>query len=122
MSRTTEDTPLLLDPTADELGSPTDERYAPIVERHQQRCTKAIFTLTWSSALLAAFILVLDLTIIFIFLARFGNIMPWAPEGALVALLWTVCFDVTHIHTAHQENKPLTTATTAPGRRIDLVP
>ncbi|KAJ5118115.1 hypothetical protein N7526_011138 [Penicillium atrosanguineum] len=90
MSRTTEDTPLLLDPTADGLGSPTDERYAPIAERHQQRCTKTIFTLTWSSALLAAFILVLNLTILFIFLARFGNIRPWAPEGALVALLCTL--------------------------------
>ncbi|KAJ6115279.1 hypothetical protein N7486_001057 [Penicillium sp. IBT 16267x] len=91
MSRTTEHTPLLLDPTADELGSPNDDdRYAPIVERHQQRCTKTIFILTWSSALLAVFILVLNLTIIFIFLARFGNIMPWAPEGALVALLWTL--------------------------------
>ncbi|KAJ5176752.1 uncharacterized protein N7482_002629 [Penicillium canariense] len=90
MSRTTEDTPLLLDPTADELGSPNDERYTPIVERHQQRCTKTIFILTWSSALLAVFILVLDLTIIFIFLARFGNIMPWAPEGTLVTLLWTL--------------------------------
>jgi hypothetical protein len=108
MSRTTEDTPLLLDPSVDELGSPTDERYAPIVERHQQRCTKTIFTLTWSSALLAAFILVVDLAIIFIFLARFGNIMPWAPEGALVALLLTVCFNVMHVYTPHQENRPLT--------------
>ena len=120
MSRITEDTPLLLDPIADELGSPTDERYAPIVERHQQRCTKTIFTLTWSSALLAAFILVLDLTIIFIFLAQFGNIMPWAPEGALVALLCTVWFDVTHMYTPH--HRPLTIVTTAAGRRIDLVP
>ncbi|KAJ6085105.1 hypothetical protein N7499_004734 [Penicillium canescens] len=90
MSRTTEDTPLLLDPTADELGSPNDERYAPIVERHQQRCAKTIFILTWSSALLAVFILVLDLTIIFIFLARIRNIMPWPPESALVALLLTL--------------------------------
>jgi hypothetical protein len=122
MSRITEDTPLLLDPTADELGSPSDDRYAPNVERHQQRCTKTIFILTWSSALLAAFILVLDLTIIFIFLARFGNIMPWGAEGALIVLLCTVCFDVTHIYTPHQENRPLTTATTAPGRRIDFVP
>ena len=122
MSRTTEDTPLLLDPTADELGSPNDERYAPNVERHQQRCTKTIFVLTWCSALLAVFILVLDLTIIFIFLARFGNIMPWGAEDALIILLCTVCFDVTHIYTPHQENRPLTTATTAPGRRIDLVP
>ncbi|KAJ6150550.1 hypothetical protein N7471_001749 [Penicillium samsonianum] len=90
MSRTTEDTPLLLDPTADELGSPNGERYAPIVERHQQRCTKTIFILTWSSALLAVFILVLDLTIIFIFLARFGYISPMPPEGTLLALLGTL--------------------------------
>lgn len=122
MSRATEDTPLLLDPTADELGSVNDERYAPVVERHQQRCTKTIFILTWSSALLAAFILILDLTIIFIYLARFGNIMPWAPEGALVALLCTVCFDVTHIYTPHQEDRPLITATTDPSCRVDLVP
>jgi hypothetical protein len=98
MSRITEDTPLLLDPTADESESPNDERHASSVERHQQRCTKTIFILTWSSALIAVLIFVLNLTIVFILTARFGNIMPWAPEGALIAILFTVCFNVTHIY------------------------
>jgi ABC-type transport system involved in Fe-S cluster assembly fused permease/ATPase subunit len=103
MSRTTENTPLLLDPTVDELGSPSYERYLRIVERHQQRCTKAIFILTWSSALLAVFILVLNLTLMFIYLARFGDIRPWSLESALVGLFCTVCFDVTHMYTPQQE-------------------
>ncbi|KAJ5851868.1 uncharacterized protein N7529_011253 [Penicillium soppii] len=89
MSRTTENTPLLLDPTVDELGSPSYERYLRIVERHQQRCTKTIFILTWSSALLAVFILVLNLTLMFIYLARFGDIRPWSLESALVGLFCT---------------------------------
>ncbi|KGO46239.1 hypothetical protein PEX2_067300 [Penicillium expansum] len=90
MSRTTEDTPLLLESTADELGSPNDEQHNPIVERHQQRCAKTIFILTWSSALLAVFMLVLNLIIIFISLTLFGYIRPWAPEGTLIALFLTL--------------------------------
>ncbi|KAJ5770665.1 uncharacterized protein N7511_002716 [Penicillium nucicola] len=90
MSRTTEDTPLLSDPTANELGSPTDERYDPIVERHQQRCAKTIFILTWSSALLAVFILVLDMTIICVHLVQFGSLRSWGPEFALIGTFFTL--------------------------------
>lgn len=120
MSRITEETPLLPDSTADGSGSLGDEPDTDAVERHQRRCTRAIFILTWHSVLLAVFLLVSNAIMVAIYYARTGELAPWERQLALAGLMCTVCFDATHTATPCRNDRPLTIKT-APGDWTDLL-
>lgn len=95
MSQLTEETPLLSSSRADGPESLSDESYPPTVEIHQKQCARAIFVLTWLSALLTVSLLVFHMIAIAINYSPAGNTPSWEQELGEAAILCTVCVDQT---------------------------